>query len=173
MSSRRRLLHDHNRGNHALVRPRHFDLDQPAKSIVVHHVRTQGNGATMAEPSQQPVIDFLASPAAHGGHAVARIDTHAASVFLSGSRALKIKRAVRFPFLDFSTLEKRRKACEAEIAINRAYAPGIYRGVVPITREQNGALSVGGKGQPVEWAVDMRRFDESQTLDHVVEAGAI
>lgn len=127
----------------------------------------------MAEISQQAVIDFLSSPAAHGGHAVERIDTHAASVFLSGSRAIKIKRAVRFPFLDFSTLEKRRKACEAEIAINRAYAPGIYRAVVPITREQNGVFVIGGKGQPVEWAVEMRRFDESQTLDHVAEAGRI
>ena len=127
----------------------------------------------MAETSQQAVIDFLSSPAAHGGHAVERIDTHAASVFLSGSRAIKIKRAVRFPFLDFSTLEKRRKACEAEIAINRAYAPGIYRAVVPITREQNGVFAIGGKGQPIEWAVEMRRFDESQTLDHLAEAGRI
>src|SRR5690349_7995505 len=127
----------------------------------------------MAEISQQAVIDFLSSPAAHGGHAVERIDTHAASVFLSGSRAIKIKRAVRFPFLDFSTLEKRRKACEAEIAINRAYAPGIYRAVVPITREQNGVFAIGGKGQPIEWAVEMRRFDESQTLDHLAEAGRI
>ena len=55
---------------------------------------------------------------------VKRIDTHAASVFLAGDRALKVKRAVRFPFLDYSTLDKRKAACEAELAINRPFAPG-------------------------------------------------
>ena len=80
---------------------------------------------------------------------------------------------MRFPFLDFSTLEKRKAACEAEIAVNRAFAPAIYRGVVAITREATGRLAIGGKGEPVEWAVEMRRFDESQTLDHLAEAGRI
>jgi aminoglycoside phosphotransferase family enzyme len=127
----------------------------------------------MTEASQQPVIDFLSNPANHGGAPVKRIDTHAASVFLAGERALKIKRAVRFPFLDFSTLAKRKTACQAEIAVNRAFAPSIYRGEVPITREPNGQLAIGGKGEPVEWAVEMRRFDESQTLDNLAEAGRI
>ena len=72
---------------------------------------------------------------------VQRIDTHAASVFLAGDRALKVKRAVRFPFLDYSTLEKRKQACEAEIAVNAPYAPEIYRGVVAITREAVGKLA--------------------------------
>ena len=125
------------------------------------------------EASQQPVIDFLNDPANHGGAPVKRIDTHAASVFLAGERALKIKRAVRFPFLDFSTLAKRKTACEAEIAVNRAFAPSIYRGEVPITREPNGQLAIGGKGEPVEWAVEMQRFDESQTLDNLAETGRI
>ena len=112
-------------------------------------------------------MEFLARPAAHGGAEVTRIDTHAASVFLAGPRALKVKRAVRFPFLDYSTLEKRKAACEAEIAVNRPYAPSIYRGVVAITRAPDGSLAIGGDGEPVEWAVDMRRFDEKQTLDHL------
>jgi aminoglycoside phosphotransferase family enzyme/predicted kinase len=122
-----------------------------------------------AETSQQPVIDFLEDPATHGGAPVKRIDTHAASVFLAGDRALKVKRAVRFPFLDFSTLEKRKAACDAEIAVNRAYAPGIYRRVTPITCETDGSLLIGGKGEPVEWAIEMRRFDDSQTLDHLAD----
>ncbi len=126
-----------------------------------------------AEASQQPVFDFLGDPANHGGMPVKRIDTHAASVFLAGDRALKIKRAVRFPFLDFSTLEKRKRACESEIAINRAFAPAIYRGVIAITRDGVGQLAIGGKGEPVEWVVEMRRFDENQTLDHLAEAGRI
>src|SRR5215471_13484913 len=113
--------------------------------------------------SQQPVYAFMADPASHGGAAVKRIDTHAAAVFLAGERAYKIKRAVRFPFLDYSTLERRRRACEAELAVNRPFAPEIYRRVVPITRAQDGVLALGGDGTPVEWAVEMRRFDETQT----------
>ena len=127
----------------------------------------------MSDEPQQPVINFLRDPATHGGAPVERIDTHAASVFLAGDRAFKIKRAVRFPFLDFTTLRKRRAACETEIAVNRAYAPMIYRGAHPITREVNGRLAINGKGEPVEWVVEMRRFDQSQTLDHLAEAGRI
>src|SRR5580658_2173808 len=116
--------------------------------------------------SQDDVFGFLGRSAAYGGKAepVKRIDTHAASVFLSGERVLKVKRAVRFPFLDYSTLAKRKAACEAELAVNAPYAPEIYRGVVAITRESDGRLAISGKGTPVEWAVDMRRFDETRTL---------
>jgi uncharacterized protein len=126
-----------------------------------------------APGSQDEVVAFLADPNSYGeagATTVRRIDTHAATVFLCGSRALKIKRAVRFPFLDFSTLEKRRAACEAELAVNAPYAPEIYRGVVAITRERDGRLAIGGRGAPVEWAVDMHRFDETRTLDHLTGA---
>ncbi len=120
-----------------------------------------------ATASQDEVLAFLADPATYGGAKVQRIDTHAASVFLAGNRALKIKRAVRFPFLDYSTLAKRKEACAAELAVNAPFAPEIYRGVVPITREARGKLAIAGSGAPVEWAVDMRRFDEKRTLDHL------
>src|ERR1051326_9636833 len=112
-----------------------------------------------AEP-QDEVLAFLADPQSYGDAGVKnvrRIDTHAATVFLAGDRVLKIKRAVRFPFLDFSTLGKRRAACEAEIKVNRAFAPAIYRGIVPITRDPAGRLAIAGKGETVEWAVAMRR----------------
>ena len=134
-------------------------------------------GMTAEKPmntdAQQAVIDFLARPQTHGGAPVTRIDTHAATVFLAGERAFKIKRAVRFPFLDYSTLAKRKAACEAEIAVNRPFAPATYRGVVAITRADDGKLSIGGQGEPVEWAVEMRRFDETQTLDHLAAQGRI
>src|SRR3974377_962585 len=110
---------------------------------------------------QKAVIDFLERPAPHGGAAGKRIDTHAATVFLAGERALKIKRAVRFPFLDYSTLAKRKAACEAEIEVNRAFAPEIYHGVLPITKKKAAPLAFAGGGEPVEWAVEMRRFDET------------
>ncbi|MBX9772831.1 MAG: AAA family ATPase [Xanthobacteraceae bacterium] len=141
-----------------------------------------------ATQSQEPVFALLADPAtygghahlaqahiaqAHGHHAVKRIDTHAASLFLAGERALKVKRAVRFPFLDYSTLEKRKAACETELAINRRTAPDIYRRVVAITREADGRLALDGHGEPVEWTLEMRRFDENLTLDHLAAAGKI
>jgi aminoglycoside phosphotransferase family enzyme/predicted kinase len=122
---------------------------------------------------QAEVFAFLGDPATHAGQQVKRIDTHAASVFLAGERALKIKRAVRFPFLDYSTLEKRKAACETELAINRRTAPQIYRGVVAITREPGGRLTIGGSGEPIEWAVEMQRFDDNLTLDHLAAAGRI
>lgn len=104
---------------------------------------------------------------------VKRVDTHAASVFLDGKRALKIKRAVRFPFLDYSTLEKRKAACEEEIRVNRPLAPQIYHRVVAITEEPDGSFKVDGQGRPVEYAVDMSRFDENRTLDHLAKTGPL
>jgi uncharacterized protein len=123
--------------------------------------------------SQEAVFALLSDPATHGGDAVKRIDTHAASVFLAGERAFKVKRAVRFPFLDFSTLAKRKSACEAELRINRSFAPDIYRGVVAITREADGRLALDGTGTPVEWVLEMRRFDENATLDRLAQAGKV
>jgi uncharacterized protein len=123
--------------------------------------------------SQEPVIALLADPATFGSAEVKRIDTHAASVFLAGDRAIKIKRSVRFPFLDYSTLELRKAACEAELEVNRRFAPTIYRRVLAITREKDGRLTIGGTGSPVEWAVEMRRFDENATLDQLAERNEI
>jgi aminoglycoside phosphotransferase family enzyme/predicted kinase len=124
---------------------------------------------------QCEVFAFMASSAAHdpaalAGAPIVRIDTHSAAVFLAGDRVYKVKRALRYPFLDFSTLEKRKAACDAELDVNRLFAPAIYLRVVPITREKNGALRLGGHGEAVEWAVEMRRFDEKRTLDHVADA---
>lgn len=120
---------------------------------------------------QERVFAFLTDPATHPQ--VRRIDTHAASVFLEGERALKIKRAVRYPYLDYSTLAKRKAACEQEITINRRFAPQVYRGVVPITEDSRGSLSIDGEGTPVEFAIEMTRFDENRTIDHLAEAGPL
>ena len=135
--------------------------------------RVNGVRMTDAYESQEAVFALLADPATHGGAEVKRVDTHAALVFLAPERAIKVKRAVQFPFLDYSTLDKRKAACEGELRVNRPFAPDIYRGVLPITREADGRLVLDGRGEPVEWAVEMRRFDESQTLDHLAARGWI
>jgi len=136
-----------------------------------------GRARMTSDDPQAEVLAFLSDPATHGivfaDEEVRRIDTHAAVVFLAGNQAFKIKRRVRYPYLDFSTLEKRKAACEAELAVNRAFAPQLYCRVVPITREASGELALDGGGTPVEWAVEMARFDETATLDHVAERGEL
>jgi aminoglycoside phosphotransferase family enzyme len=115
---------------------------------------------------QQEVIAFLSDGAAYGlpGEAVRVIETHGALVFLVGDEAWKIKKPVKFRYMDFSTLERREQVCRRELDINRPNAPQIYLGVVPVTREADGTLALGGKGEPVEWAVHMRRFPEDALL---------
>ena len=94
--------------------------------------------------SQEAVFRFLADPKTHGlSEPVVRVDTANAVVFLAGPDAYKVKRAVKFPFMDLSTLDKRRRACEAEIAVNRADAPGVYLAALPITRKRRHARNRG------------------------------
>jgi len=105
-----------------------------------------------------------------------RVDTHGAVVLLTGDRAYKLKRAVKFPYMDFSTVERRRAMCAAEIAINRLLAPEIYLGVAPVRRTAAG-LALGEVGEAatdaVDWLVVMRRFDEEGLLDRMAERGAL
>ena len=122
---------------------------------------------------QAAVFKLLGAPATFGVTEVRHCDTHAARVFLAGDRVLKVKLAVRYPFLDYSTLARREAACRAELEINRNFAPQLYRRVVPITREDDGSLMLDGPGIPVEWAVEMARFDENNTLDHLAERGEL
>jgi aminoglycoside phosphotransferase family enzyme len=127
----------------------------------------------MCRDEQQNVIEWLMKPATHAGAGVERIDTHSAIVFLAGSRALKLKRAVKFDYLDFSTAELRRIACEAEVRINRRAAPSIYRGVVAVTRDADGSFALNGTGTPVDWLVDMVRFDQEGLFDCIAARGAL
>jgi hypothetical protein len=97
-------------------------------------------GGLMVTEDQTAVVEFLTSPANHGGATVDRIDTHTAIIFLAGARAYKLKRAVRFDYLDFSTADRRHALCDAEVRLNRRTAPALYRGVVAVTREPDGSL---------------------------------
>jgi hypothetical protein len=127
-----------------------------------------------AEHDQQQVVDFLARPSSWDGvDRVERLETHGNLVFLAGGEAWKIKRAVRFPYMDFSTLEKRHAACLREVEINRVWAPEIYLGCVAIVRRRGGGLALGGDGEIVEWAVRMRRFEQSALLANLAAKNAI
>lgn len=122
---------------------------------------------------QSEIAAFLGDPATHGGAAVERIDTHISMVFLAGDTVWKVKRAVRFAYLDFSTLDKRETACRAELALNRRTAPALYLRVAAITREADGRLALDGAGETVEWAVVMRRFDQEGLFDRLAERGEL
>jgi aminoglycoside phosphotransferase family enzyme len=93
-------------------------------------------------------------------------------VFLAGERVYKLKKPVRFPYLDFSTLERREVACRAELRLNRRLAPAVYLDVVPLVAGRGG-LAIGGAGEPVDWLVMMKRLDERFMLDHMIEAGSL
>jgi aminoglycoside phosphotransferase family enzyme len=122
---------------------------------------------------QSEVVAFLQNPATHGGQPVERFDTHGAMVFLAGSRAYKVKRAVKFPYMDFSTLAKRKWACEREITFNRRTAPSLYLHTLAINRAGDAGLVLGGDGEVVEWAVVMRRFDQADLLDRLAQEGRL
>jgi aminoglycoside phosphotransferase family enzyme/predicted kinase len=127
-----------------------------------------------ADP-QHEVIEFLSAPAAYGlaSAPIERIDTHISIVWLAGTRAFKLKRAVRFDYVDFSTIELRRVACEHELRINRRTAPALYRGVRAITRQPDGSLAIDGPGQPIDWLVEMVRFDQETLFDRLAERGRL
>ncbi|MBB4196303.1 hypothetical protein CCR94_05610 [Rhodoblastus sphagnicola] len=91
-------------------------------------------------------------------------ETHVSIVLLAGDLVFKLKRAVLFPYLDFSTPEKREAACRAEIALNARAAPGLYLGLRAITRSE-GKLGFDGPGERVDCIVVMRRFKESDLFD--------
>lgn len=127
---------------------------------------------------QQEIIDFLKRPESHGLDAretVQCVETHGALIFLAGVHAYKLKRDVRLPYLDFSSLEKRRLACENELRLNQRTAPGLYLGTLPVVRRPDGALAIGeaigevdGAGEIVDWLVKMRRFPDDALLSRVV-----
>ena len=128
-----------------------------------------------AKPTTQAeIIAVLSDPASYHGHPpVERVDTHAARIFLAGPEAIKIKRPVRYSYLDFSTPERRRQALQRELEINRPEAPEIYRDLVAIVRKPDGSLALGGEGTPVDWALRMHRFDGELLLSKLAESGPL
>ena len=135
-----------------------------------HHTTPQA-AATVA--SQDEVVAFLLTLPTGADTPPVRIETHGAIVVLAGADVYKMKRAVRLPFMDLSTLERRRIACEREVAVNAGFAPALYHGVVAIVRGPDGTLALGGAGAVVEWLVHMRRFDETLTFDRIDDRGAL
>jgi len=124
---------------------------------------------------QRDVIEFLSKPSSYTA-AVERVDiiqTHVSLVFLAGERAYKLKRAIKFPYLDFSSAEARRVACEAELVLNRRTASDLYLEVRALTRTANGGVGFGTEGPVVDWVVVMRRFDQAALFDELASTGRL
>lgn len=121
---------------------------------------------------QDETIKFLSS-----GHAFATndpvevIETHGAYVFLCGDTALKLKRAVKYDYMDLSTVALRRTLIARELELNRAAAPDIYRDMLPVTQGKTG-LALNGDGPVVDWVLRMWRFPAENELERVAERGA-
>jgi uncharacterized protein len=130
-------------------------------------------GAEPVDPDR--LCAFLGKGEAFGapGAEVEQVTTHAAEIFLVGERAFKMKRRVRYSFLDFSTLERRKRALDAELRLNRRTAPMLYHRVVPVTFDEGGELRVDGDGEPVEWLLEMKRFDQAALLDRIAQRHAL
>jgi uncharacterized protein len=129
----------------------------------------------MDEHAQRATIDFLSQSVTHGapaGTAVEVVRTHASLVFLCGDSALKLKRAIAYSYLDYSTPERREAACREELAINQRIAPQLYLAVRAVTREPHG-LALDGSGPAVDWVVAMRRFPDDALFDRIAARGAL
>lgn len=99
-------------------------------------------------------------------------ETHISWVILCGDYAYKLKKPVNFGFLDFSSLERRKHFCAEELRLNRRFSPELYLAVVPVTASRDGPV-MGGDGEILDYAVKMRRFDESQLLDNIAARGEL
>ena len=126
---------------------------------------------------QTEVEQFLSAPSTYGPNIrhIDRVDTYGAMLFMTPDRVIKVKKAVKYPYMDFSTLEKRRAACLNEIKLNRPTAPAIYIGNCAIARQADGSLTLvrdnldTADANVIEWGVEMHRFDDAQRLDHLAE----
>lgn len=118
------------------------------------------------------LVEALRSPAAYPWQPdrVDLIETHVSWVYLAGDRVVKVKRPVRYEFVDHRAVGRRRHSCQEEVRLNRRLSEGVYLGTVPITREGT-AFRVGGSGRPVEWATLMRRLPAERMLDVLIGAG--
>lgn len=125
---------------------------------------------------QAAIIDALSRPETYGVERVERHETHGSFVFLAGDLAFKLKKAVRFPYMDYSTLARRKAMCEAELAVNRRLAPELYVGVIPVVKDDDGRIRLGQMNEAdgaLDWLVVMRRFKRDALLEELRRQGEL
>lgn len=132
-------------------------------------------GTPAPPPGLRVTVAFLSRPESYPEPtaAVEAIETHMAWVFLTDSHAYKLKKPVRYEYLDFSTVAARRRMGEEEVRLNRRLAPDVYLGLVALRTGPGGAPSFGAKGPIQDWLVRMRRLPAARMLDRLIAAGAV
>jgi len=122
---------------------------------------------------KNPLVEAMLKPETYPDPTgkIELIQTHISFVFLTENYVYKVKKPVNFGFLDFSTLEKRKMYCEKELTLNRRLCPEIYLSVVPITNA--GGLRIGGEGEPVEYALKMKRLPQECIMTQLLREGKI
>ncbi|WP_081159383.1 AAA family ATPase [Ensifer aridi] len=125
----------------------------------------------MVAEDQSNVISFLQELG--GTNGIKKIETHISYVFLIGNGAFKVKRAVKLPYVDFSTPELRLKACWKELVLNVVTAPGLYLGVRKIMRGQDGRLQFDEGDELVDAVVEMVRLDPEALFDRMAVTGRL
>lgn len=117
-------------------------------------------------------VQALIQSLSHSGEAAGLVETHISWVILTDKLAYKLKKPVKFDFLDFSTLEKRRHYCREEVKLNNRLTQGMYLGVVPVVNTEQGP-QLEGKGEVVDYAVKMKRLDSSRQMDKLLERAEV
>jgi len=146
----------------------------PAKPAVSQQEQVSG----LMEPPMSDLIEkvrFLSEPGSYSGttqHVEAH-ETHMSWVFLTDNRVYKLKKPVRYPFLDFSTLKKRQFYCHEEFRLNRRLASETYTAVVVLRREPSGRLTLSNEGKIIDWLVEMRRLPADHMLDARIRQGCV
>lgn len=131
---------------------------------------TPGNDAEL-----DAKVRFLSLPASYpeGTTRVESVETHMSWVFLTDRYAYKLKKPVRYAYLDFGSVQARKVSCDAEVQLNRRLAPSVYLGTVALTLETDGQLALAGCGVPVDWLVWMQRLSADRTLTRCIETGSL
>jgi aminoglycoside phosphotransferase family enzyme len=133
------------------------------------------SGSSVRPPTLDDKVAFLASPGTypHRPDRVELIETHMSWVFLAGSLVYKLKKPVRFPHLDLSTVAARQANCREEVRVNRRLAGDVYRGVAALSVDAGGALHLNAPGEPVDWLVEMRRLPAARFLSTLLTGPAL
>lgn len=120
-------------------------------------------------------VAFLKNPAHYPEFPaqVEAVETHMSWVFLTDRYAYKLKKPVRYDFLDFSTPDARCRDCKEEVRLNRRLAEGVYLGVAPLTLDAKGHMQLDGIGSPIDCLVKMHRLPEERMLDQAIRKGRV
>lgn len=119
-------------------------------------------------------VALLREPATYAGaREVETVETHMSWVFLTERDAYKLKKPVRYDFLDFTTTAARERNAREEVRLNRRLSDGVYLGVRRLTRSADGRLAIEGRGETVDWLVHMRRLPRDRMLDALIRGGRL